>query len=227
MNVATGAWLAAITGCTTGAAYATLGRRTPPSRKWVIAHVLLGALIGAVCYAGFLLAGYAVSFLTFSGPPDPGPALLCVFLGCAAFLLLRWLHSMLASHFGLPERSAPGGRRNLRDLLDARPRRGRVTRWLGGVGVALLPVLYGLRCILAQAGELGTLIWPSRVEGGAAIALGLGWIGVGLFLHFHFFFGLHSGLSANSRMGKSIALIVACVGLTVAGAWSLIEKVPR
>ena len=182
-------------------------------------------MIGAAAYAGFLFAGHAVSLLTFSGAPDPGPAVLCVILGCAGFLLLRWLQSALGPRFGLPP-ARPSARRHLGHLLDARPRGGRATMWLGGVVLALLPLLYGIRCIVTRKGELGTLIWPSAVDGGAAIALGLGWIGVGLFLHFHFFFGLHPGLEVHSRRGKSLSLIVACLGLTVAGAWSVIAKVP-
>jgi hypothetical protein len=81
-------------------------------------------------------------------------------------------------------------------------------------------------CIVTRRGELGTIIWPSAVEGGPAIALGVGWIGVGLFFHFHFFFGLHTTLQAYSRRGKSIALVVAGTGLTVAGAWSVFAQVP-
>lgn len=51
--------------------------------------------------------------------------------------------------------------------------------WLGGVGLALLPLLYGIRCMVTQRSELGTTVWRSEVEGGAAIAIGVGWIGVG------------------------------------------------
>ena len=97
---------------------------------------------------------------------------------------------------------------------------------LGAVAGGIIGVLaYGIRCIVTQR-ELGTIIWPSEVEGGAAIALGVGWIGVGLYLHFHFFFGLHRGLARHSRRGKSIGLVLACAGLTVAGDWSVIGRVP-
>ena len=135
------------------------------------------------------------------------------------------MHSALAPRFGMPERR-PSERRSIGELIEAQPRGGAPTMWLGGVGLALLPLFYGIRCIVTQRGELGTIIWPSEVEGGAAIALGVGWIGVGLYLHFHFFFGLHRGLARHSRRGKSIGLVLACAGLIVAGVWSVIARVP-
>ena len=92
----------------------------------------------------------------------------------------------------------------------------------GGVALALLPLTYGIDCILTRRGAIGSPLWNSEVEGFGAIALGLGWIGVAMFLHFHFFFGLHPRLEAYSRRGKSVALVVACAGLTIAGAWSIV-----
>jgi len=77
---------------------------------------------------------------------------------------------------------------------------------------------------VTRKGKLGTLLWPSAVEGGAAIALGLGWIAVGAFLHFHFFFGLHPRLESHSRAGKYVALIAACLGLTIAAIWSVMTR---
>jgi MFS family permease len=225
MSIVGGAWLSAALGSVTGVAEAYLRRRTPP-RNSVILGALAGGVIGGLAFATFIIAGFAVSLLTFSGPPDAGPALLTVIIGCAALLLVRGLHSVLAPRFGLPERPGPSGRRSLEDLISARPRGGRPTMWLGGVGFAALPMLYGIRCIVTRQGELGTLIWPSALEGGPAIALGVGWLGIGLFLHFHFFFGLHPRLEGYSRRGKSLALLMATSGLTIAGAWSVLARVP-
>ena len=223
MSITTGAWLAAAAGCITGGIAAFMRGRSP-SRGSLTVTALLGMLIAALGYGAFLLAGFAVSFLTFSGPPDTWPALLCVVLGCGGFLSLTWLQSVIGSRFGLPPMRAPRGRRSFQDLLDARPRGGPATMWLGGVGLALLPVSYGLTCLVTRKGKLGTLLWPSAVEGGAAIALGLGWIAVGAFLHFHFFFGLHPRLESHSRAGKYVALIAACLGLTIAAIWSVMTR---
>lgn len=120
----------------------------------------------------------------------------------------------------------PSERRTVADLIDAQPRGGSPTMWLAGVGLALLPLMYGISCIVTRRGELGTTLWPSEVQGPPAVALGVGWVGVGLFLHFHFFFGLHPRLAAFSRRAKSFALIVAGTGLGIAGTWSVFAHVP-
>lgn len=225
MPLSLGAWLSAAAGALTGALFAHI-RSRDPSRKRLIGTAIGGALIAALCYGVFLLAGLVIGVLTFSSTPDPGPALICVLLGCAAFLLLTWLASVLRPRFGMPPPDVVR-RRGLAAVLDAQPSGGTTTMWLAGVGLALLPALYGLQCLVTRKGKLGTTLWPSTVEGGAAIALGLGWIAVGAFLHFHFFFGLHPERRRFSRPGKLAAMVVACAGLSIAGVWSAFAKLPR
>jgi hypothetical protein len=222
MTASAGAVLAAIAGGVTGIIDVTL---RPAQGRSPILGAVAGAAIGAAAFATFLFAGFAVSLLTFSGAPDPGPALIAIIIGCAALLGIRALHATIAPRFGFPERR-PSERRGVEDLIEARPRGGAPTKWLGGIGLAALPALYGIQCLVTQQGQLGTTIWPSKLEGGGAIALGIGWLGVGLFLHFHFFFGLHPRLDAYSKRGKSIALVIAGAGLTMAGAWSVFSRVP-
>lgn len=223
MTLGLGAWLAATAGALSGAVEVRLRRE--PQQGSALLGAVAGGIIGVLAYGAFWAAGLVVGLLTWTTAPEPWPALLGVIVGCAALLGARALHSALAPRFGKPERRH-SERRSIGDLLEAQPRGGAPTMWLGGVGMALLPLLYGIRCIVTQRGERGTIIWPSEVEGWAAIALGVGWIGVGLYLHFHFFFGLHRGLARHSRRGKSIGLVLACAGLTVAGAWSVIGRVP-
>lgn len=219
MTVGLGAWLAAAAGALSGVVDVRL--RPEPHQSSALLGAAAGAIIGVLAYGAFLAAGLVIGLLTWSTALEPWPALLGVIVGCAALLGVRALHSTLAPRFGMPERR-PSGRRSIGELIEAQPRGGAPTMWLGGVGLALLPLLYGIRCVVTQRGELGTIIWPSEVEGGAAISLGVGWIGVGLYLHFHFFFGLHQGLARHSRRGKSIGLVLACAGLVVAGAWSVV-----
>ena len=69
MNITTGAWLAAAAGCITGGIAAFMRGRSP-SRGSLTVTAVLGMLIAALGYGAFQLAGFAVSFLTFSGPPD-------------------------------------------------------------------------------------------------------------------------------------------------------------
>jgi hypothetical protein len=268
LGIMTGAWLAAIAGAATGIFDVRL-RRTPSGS--LLLGALAGAVIGALSYGAFVAVGMVISVVTFNSAPDPWPALLSVLIGCVAFLVVRAIHSFLASHFGMPERGAPSRRptleqfiaaqdpavasalgraiaaaapsrlaaapssvrrarserRTVADLIEAQPRGGSPTMWLGGVGLALLPMVYGISCLVTRQGELGTTIWSSEVQGAPAIALGVGWIGVGLFLHFHFFFGLHSRLAAFSRRGKSVALVVAGAGLAIAYTWSVFAKIPQ
>ena len=182
-----------------------------------------GAALGVLSYGAFIVAGLAVSILTFSSSPDPWPALLGVLFGCAAFLGFRLLQSFFSSKFGLPGLAEPKRHRRFEDLLDAVPRGGAMTRWFGGVALASIPFSYGARCIVTGTGELGKFIWPNEVHGVAAVALGVGWIGVALFLHFHFFFGLHPTLMKQSRRAKLISASIAGAGLTIAGAWPVFE----
>jgi hypothetical protein len=222
ISAVAGAFFAAATGCLTG----VLDVRLRAPHRSVFAGALSGILIATLAYGIFVVAGMAISLLTFGSAPDAWPALLGVVIGCVGFLLVRAVHSAVAERFGLPERRHATAPRTVDDLITAQPRGGVPTMWLGGIGLALLPLTYGISCVVTQRGELGTMIWPSEVQGAPAIALGVGWIGVGAFLHFHFFFGLHQRLRAFSRRGKSIALMVAGVGLATAGTWSVFSRVP-
>jgi hypothetical protein len=217
MSLALGAVLSAIAGAFTGVLDAWLR-----DKGSVIGRAIAGAGIAAACYGLFIIVGLVVGLLTFSTTPAPWPALIGVVLGGAAFLVVRLIHSAAASHFGMPERLDRSQPRSFDDLLDARPRGGAATMLIGGVVAPLLPIWYGVNCILTRRGELGHTLFPSEVEGAPAIALGLGWIGVGLFLHFHFFFGLHPALQAHSRRGKTIAVVIGCAGLMVAYAWAML-----
>lgn len=89
------AWgLAAAAGAITGAIAA---RRRGHSQASPVAYALIGALLAALVFAGFLAAGAVLSLLLWSGgAPDPVPALLCVVLTCAGFLLFTWAGEELA-----------------------------------------------------------------------------------------------------------------------------------
>ena len=218
MTVAIGAWLAAAAGGFAGAFFVRLGS----ARGSMLLGALVAAVLAAVAYFAFLVVGLVIGVLTFSTEPDPGPALLSVVIGCAGLLVMRAIHSAISPGLGMAEPRRRSEGRNIADLIEARSRGGAPTMWIGGVALALLPLTYGIGCILTRRGEFGTLLWNSELEGFGAIALGIGWIGVAMFLHFHFFFGLHPTLEAYSRRGKSVALVVACAGLTIAGAWSVV-----
>lgn len=88
-----------------------------------------------------------------------------------------------------------------------RPEPQRGSALLGAVAGGIIGVLaYG--AFLVAGLVIGLLTWSTAPEPWPTMWLG----GVGLARH--------------SRRGKSIGLVLACAGLTVAGAWSVIGRVP-
>jgi hypothetical protein len=87
------------------------------------------------------------------------------------------------------------------------PAGGRSKQWKSGMGLACLPVIYGLYCL--HKGD-ATLPWrnaiPMKYEAGQALAIA--WIAVGAFLHFHYFWGLSDRLWKASQPLKVLALLV-------------------
>jgi hypothetical protein len=224
MTFSAAAAAAAVISAATGALDAGIRGKTTPGA--IVLGAVAGVFVGLAVFAAFVAAGIAISVLTFSSAIDPWPALLALGIGCVAFLVVRTLVALLAPRFGMPAAPPSGRRRSFDDLFEGQARGGMPTMWLAGVVMALLPFLYGVRCIITKQGDLGTTLWPAEVHGGAAVALGLGWIGLAAFIHFHFFFGLHPGLRPYCRGGKTIALVLACSGMAIAATWSVLARVP-
>jgi hypothetical protein len=223
MSTALGAILAAAAGGITGALVA-LVRRTAAASPGPAALALVGLLLAPLVYGVFLVAGAVVSLFTFSEPHAALPALLGTVFVCAGCLLAAWIEAHLgsfAARFGLPEPRKAFEERGFDAILEAQPQGGRATMWIGGVGLALLPVIGGIQTLVSQQGTLGTTLWRRTLEGGPAISLGIGLIGVGAFLHFHFFFGLHPRLREHSHAGKKLALFAACAGFGIASFWAI------
>ena len=81
--------------------------------------------------------------------------------------------------------------------------------WLFGVGLALVPIGYGVRCL--QSGH--ARFFASRgshldLDGSAAVALAIAYIAVGVFIHAHWFWGLHPKLEVLSPFLKILAVLV-------------------
>ena len=73
------------------------------------------------------------------------------------------------------------------------PSGGRLKAWLLGVGVALIPIVYGVRCLFTGHtrffGENGSHL---DLDGSAAVALAIAYIAVGVFVHAHWLLGFAS-----------------------------------
>ncbi|WP_411827797.1 hypothetical protein [Luteolibacter sp. AS25] len=90
------------------------------------------------------------------------------------------------------------------------PSGGRVRQWLCGIGLAGIPVAYGINSILIGH----TTLFGSRGSGGidlrgtAGLSLAISYIALGTFAHFHYFWGLSPRLWPCSIYGKVLSLVV-------------------
>ncbi len=86
--------------------------------------------------------------------------------------------------------------------------------WIGGIGLALIPVAYGVHCLYT-----GHAYFPRRrgpildLQGWEAVVLAVAYIACGAFLHFQFFWGRHPRLRPWSPRLKRGALLVASCGI--------------
>jgi hypothetical protein len=98
------------------------------------------------------------------------------------------------------------------------PSGGRVKMWLLGVGLAVIPIGYGIQCILVRHALLfGSHSTDLDLYGSAAIALGIAYIAVGVFIHAHWFWGLYPKGESLSYLLKFLAvlLFLASLGYTM------------
>jgi hypothetical protein len=88
------------------------------------------------------------------------------------------------------------------------PSGGRVKMWLLGVGLALIPLAYGVHCLFTGHarffGRHGTHL---DLEGSAAIALAISYISIGVFIHAHWFWGLLPKLEPLSDLLKLLSVV--------------------
>lgn len=104
--------------------------------------------------------------------------------------------------------------------LACSPSGGCIKAWLLGVGLALLPIGYGINCIPAgHAVFFGSRGARLEFYGTGAIILAMAYIALGVFFHAHWFWGLHPKLELYSQALKTLAAAVflGSVGYTVVG----------
>ena len=77
------------------------------------------------------------------------------------------------------------------------------SKWLAGVILAAVPIIYGIICIQrGHATLFGRRAASLDVSGKAGFWLAASYIAVGSFLHFHYFWGLSERLWRFSQAGK-------------------------
>jgi hypothetical protein len=104
------------------------------------------------------------------------------------------------------------------DNLSHAPSGGRFKMWFLGVGFALIPICYAIRCL--QTGH--TTLWGRRgtnldLTGSSALAMAIAYIAIGVFIHAHWFWGLHPKLEPLSPILKVLAVLVFLGSLGYAG----------
>lgn len=98
------------------------------------------------------------------------------------------------------------------------PSGGRLKMWLLGVGLALVPIIYGIRCLqTGQATMFGNRGARLEVTGSEAVAMAIAYIAVGVFIHGHWFWGLHPKLAGLSPLPKVLGLLGFLGGLGYTG----------
>lgn len=99
-------------------------------------------------------------------------------------------------------------------FLSSAPSREIIKAWLAGVGIALIPLVYGIHCLIAGHTHLfGRRHGHLDLDGSAAVSLAIAYIAIGAFFHFHWFWGLHSRLESYSNPFKIFAAIIFLVSL--------------
>lgn len=89
------------------------------------------------------------------------------------------------------------------------PSGGRIKAWLLGIGLALLPIGYGISCIVAgHSTFFGNRGARFEFYGTGATVLAMGYIALGVFFHAHWFWGLHPKLERYSQALKILAAVV-------------------
>lgn len=95
------------------------------------------------------------------------------------------------------------------ERLAGSPSGGRITMWLLGFCLALIPIGYGVHFLsVHRATFFGRGGSRLELHGAPAVALAVAYIAVGLFIHAHWFWGLHPRLQRFSYFGKLLSLLV-------------------
>jgi hypothetical protein len=100
------------------------------------------------------------------------------------------------------------------ESLSHSPSGGHLKMWLVGVGFALIPIGYGIRCLQSgHATFFGRNGMDLDLTGSSAVAMAIAYIAVGVFIHAHWFWGLHPKLERLSPILKVLAVLVFLGGL--------------
>jgi hypothetical protein len=148
-------------------------------------------------------AGRQAFTFTLGGTRLTAEALACLNCGFA------WdstspekLHKFIRKHCD----QTPG---NSAAFEGCKPSSGWKEKWIGGIVVALVPIVYGVYCLYTGHAHL-----PRRrrgfvdLQGWDVMVVAIAWIALGAFLHFEYFWGRHPRLRTWSGRLKGAAMLV-------------------
>ncbi len=146
---------------------------------------------------------------TLGGPRFTSQAMACLDCGFAwASTSPEKLRSYIQQHCDRTQDNAAA-------FQGAKPPSPWKEMWIGGIGLALIPVAYGVYCLYT-----GHAYFPRRrggpaldLQGWEAVVLAVAYIAIGALLHFQFFWGRHPRLRRWSPRLKNAALLVGACGI--------------
>jgi hypothetical protein len=162
---------------------------------------------GVLLPAVFDPAGRQAFTFTLGGTRFTGEAMACLDCG------LAWTTTSPEKLRRFIQKHCDQTPDNAMAFQGASPPSGWKERWIGGIGLALIPVGYGLYCLYTGHAHFPRRHGPFlHLQGWEAAVLAIAYIAVGAFLHFKFFWGRHPRLRSRSSRLKQGALAVFLCG---------------
>ncbi len=175
------------------------GKFKPDSRQGVL-PIVFGPL------------GRQAFTFTLGGPTFTSPAMACLDCG---FLWASTSPDKLRRYI---QQNCDQTPENAVAFQGAQPPSAWKEMWIGGIGVALIPIVYGFYCLYSGHSHFfrkrhGLI----TLEGWEAAVLAVAYVALGTYLHFHWFWGRHPRLRPWSpRLGLA-AMAVFLAGLVFTG----------
>ena len=158
-------------------------------------------------------AGRRAFTFTLGGPRFTGEALACLDCG------LAWNSTSPEKLRKYIQKYCDKTSDNAVAFEGCEPSSGWKERWIGGIGVALIPIVYGVYCLYT-----GHAYVPLRrhqgfvdLQGWDVVVVAIAWIALGAFLHFEYFWGRHPRLRSWSGRLKAAAMVVFMAGWIYVG----------
>ena len=152
-------------------------------------------------------AGRQAFTFTLGGPRFTGEPTACLDCG------LAWNSTSPEKLRRYIQRHCDSTPENAVAFAGSKPTSGWKEMWIGGIGVALVPLVYGVYCLYAgHAYFLRRHRGLVELQESDAVVMGIAYIGLGAFVHFRYFWGRHPRLRTRNGILGAVALSIFVVG---------------